>query len=382
MSDGQNAKWGWIYYGTTVCCGTVATMAVKAMSSLTAPIPGTTPEFKDYFQHPYMMTYFMFIGEFLCLPIFYLNRLFGAKEEKGKKPGKRINPLLCAIPALCDTITSCLIYNAYNMVAASMIQMFTGIRIIITAILARLYIKNPLHRHHITGLVLIFWGLLFVGLAVFLDISGTSSPLGIFLLIVGYILSPLQFVIEEKLFRSYTLHPLEIIGYEGAAGCVFSSIILIIFQYIPCVRVRQTDEYDTYPQTAFCPYDRMEESNVGFYQILNSGVMFGLMLAVIFTLSAFNCTSQGVTKHLSSTARATVSVVQTTLVWLISITLAWESFLWLQLVGFVIGTCGAVMYNEVYVPSILGLNYNTKENKALRLEWKKDKLSDDSPPPS
>jgi len=367
MGDEKSAKWGWIYYGSTICLGTVASMAVKAMSTETAPIPGTHPEFRDYFQHPYMLTFCMFIGEVLCLPIFYLNRaIFPTSDQKSAQ--KRINPLLCAIPALCDTVVSALIYNAYNLAAVSMVQMTTGIRIIATAILARLYLKNPLHRHHIIGLTLIFIGLFFVGLAAYSDTSGSSSPLGILFLIIGYIISPIQFVIEEALFRNYTLHPLEIISYEGGAGCVFSAIILIIFQQIPCERVRQTGDYDTYPQTAHCPYGRMEESTIGIYQLLNDNKMLLLMIIVIISLAVFNFSGQGVTKHLSSTARTTVSVIQTAVVWLISISLGWEGFLLLQLIGFIIGTIGTIIYNEIYVPSIFGFDKNTKANKAKRDE--------------
>ncbi len=366
MSQEKSTKWGIIYYATTVCVGIGASLAIKTMSTVTAPIPGANPEFRDYFQHPYMMSFFMFIGEYLCLPTFYLNRLIFKPKEDSKAPQKRINPLLCAIPALCDIVASSLVYIAYNLVAVSIIQMFTGVRIIVTAVCARAFLGNKLHRHHYAAFGFIVVGLLCVSYAVSTDTSSTTNPLGVIVLIIAYALMPIQMVIEEKLFRDYTLHPLEAIGYEGAAGIVYSIIMLLIFQQIPCTKSRQQGDYDTFPQTAMCPYGRLEESRVGMYQIMNSGTMFGLMLATIFTLCAFNSTSLGVTKHLSSTTRTTVSVVQTAILWAISIMIGWEGFLWMQLIGFLLATWGVVLYNEVYVPPIKNFDYNTKKNIAAR----------------
>ena len=313
MSEDKSSKWGWIYYGSTLLAGTISSIATKSMSKKTAPLPGHDPPFQDYFQHPYMLTFCMFLGEFLCLPIFYINRAC-CKSKADDSEKKRINPFLCAIPALCDTVGSAFIYNAYNIAAISIIQMLSGVRIILTAILSVIFLKAKLYVHHIVGLILIFSGLLLVGFAVYLDESASSSFLGVIFVVLGYTTAPIQFVIEEFMFRKYTLHPLEIIGYESSAGCVYSIIILIVFQQITCTRVRQEGEYNTYPQTAHCPYGRLEESTVGLYQVRNSLTMLMLMIIVIITLCIFNFTSQGVTKHLSGTARSTVSVIQTVII--------------------------------------------------------------------
>eukprot|EP00826_Nyctotherus_ovalis_P040588 TRINITY_DN4015_c0_g3_i7.p2 TRINITY_DN4015_c0_g3~~TRINITY_DN4015_c0_g3_i7.p2 ORF type:complete len:376 (-),score=87.61 TRINITY_DN4015_c0_g3_i7:968-2095(-) len=369
MGDEKSPKWGWIYYGATLCAGTISSIATKAMSKKAAPVPMNGGMFVDYFQHPYMLTFGMFLSEFLCLPIFYINQLFARKKRSG---GKRINPFLCAIPAFCDALASALTYNAYNLAAVSIVQMLTGIRILFTAILSRIFLKSKLYVHHIVGLIIIILGLILVGLALYLSKDANSSFLGIFFLIIAYCITPIQIVIEEAMFKSYTLHPLEIIGYEASAGCFISSLMLIIFQFIPCTRVRQEGEYDTYPQTAHCPYNRMEESNVGLYQLANSMPLLGIMIIVIITLCIFNFASQGITKHLSGNTKATVSVIQTAIVWVIGLIIGWENFLVLQLIGFIVGTIGVIIYNEIYVPPIWGFDYNTKENIAKREENEAD----------
>ena len=365
MGDEKNPKWGWIYYCATLCAGTISSLATKALSRKSAPIPLVNASYADYFQHPYMLTFGMFLGEFMCLPLFYIHQLlFGKKETKDK--GKRINPFLCAIPAFCDTVGSIFVYNAYNLTAVSIIQMLTGVRIIFTALLSGVLLKSKLYIHHIIGLILITLGLLLVGLAVYINKNDDSRFLGILFLVLGYIIFPIQIVIEEAMFKNYNLHPLEIIGYESSAGCIFSIIVLIIFQFIPCTRVRQEGNYDTYPQTALCPYDRLEDSNVGLYQLGQSSSLLAIAILVIVTLCIFNFASQGITKHLSGTTKATVSVIQTVIVWIIGLVLEWETFLELQLIGFIVGTAGVVIYNEIYVPPISGLDYNTKANIAKR----------------
>eukprot|EP00826_Nyctotherus_ovalis_P040589 TRINITY_DN4015_c0_g5_i1.p1 TRINITY_DN4015_c0_g5~~TRINITY_DN4015_c0_g5_i1.p1 ORF type:complete len:283 (-),score=50.10 TRINITY_DN4015_c0_g5_i1:356-1204(-) len=251
--------------------GTVSSVATKGMSKVSAPVPMNGGMFVDYFQHPYMLT----LGVFLCRPIFYINQLLFPKKIKGK----RINLFLCAIPAFCDALASALTYNAYNLTAVSIVQMFTGIRILVTAIS---HFALSLYVYHIVGLIVIILGLVLVGLAIYLSRDANTSLLGIFFLVIAYCITPVQIVVEEAMFRNYTLHPLEIIGYEGSAGCFIVSI----------TRVRQEGEYDTYPQTAHCPYNRMEESNVGLYQLANSLPLLGIMIAVIIALCIVNFASQ------------------------------------------------------------------------------------------
>ncbi len=357
-----------IYYLLTVVFGTLCSMATKGMNMTTAPLPGTSPEFVDYFQHPYMMTFLMFVAEFLCLPVFHLSRLFNKPDPEKEKKLRRVNPLLCAVPALCDTVGAALVYNGYNFAGASVVQMFTGVRIILTALLAWLFVGMKLYRHRIVGLIIILVGLGLISAGVMLDQHDSTSALGLLMLIIGYVFSPIQYVIEEKLFKDYDINPLECVGYEGAAGIVYAGIMLIVMQYIPCTRIYLQGEYNTYPQVAFCPYYRMEESAVGMYQIFSSGSMLLLVIVVVATLCAFNFTGQGVTKHLSSTARTTVSVIQTCVVWILCLIVQWEHFIWLQLIGFIVGTVGTILYNEIYVPSFLGLDRDTAKNIEKRRE--------------
>lgn len=54
-----------------------------------------------------------------------------------------------------------------------------------------------------------------------------------------------------------------------------------------------------------------------------------------------------ITKRISSTTRATIDSCRTFFIWLVSLALGWETFIALQVVGFVILVLGTFVYNEV-----------------------------------
>jgi drug/metabolite transporter (DMT)-like permease len=77
-----------------------------------------------------------------------------------------------AIPAVFDIIASTLNNVALTMVAGSVCQMMRGLKIAITAFMSVLFLKRKLYRHHWSSVVVIFVGLILVGVAV---LTGSNS---------------------------------------------------------------------------------------------------------------------------------------------------------------------------------------------------------------
>lgn len=77
-----------------------------------------------------------------------------------------------AIPAIFDIIASTLNNVALTMVAGSVYQMMRGLKIAITAFMSVLFLKRKLYRHHWSSVVVIFVGLILVGVAV---LTGSNS---------------------------------------------------------------------------------------------------------------------------------------------------------------------------------------------------------------
>lgn len=124
----------------------------------------------------------MFLGEFFCWAFYFGKRQFFKGNEAEmealvttKRRPTNINPMLLAIPATCDFMASTLMFVALTMVPASVYQMMRGIIVVITAMLAMIFLGRKQYRHHWTGIILIVGGVFIVGLVA---VKGGSSSEG------------------------------------------------------------------------------------------------------------------------------------------------------------------------------------------------------------
>ena len=67
----------------------------------------------------------------------------------------------------------------------------------------------------------------------------------------------------------------------------------------------------------------------------------------IVSIAFFNFAGLSVTKEMSATTRMVLDSVRTFVIWIVSLSLAWQKFNWLQLVGFIILLIGMCLYNDV-----------------------------------
>jgi hypothetical protein len=54
------------------------------------------------------------------------------------------------------------------------------------------------------------------------------------LIIISLLFNGFFFVYEQKLFKKYHLHPLQVVGYEGLFGLSIYLVFLPISNFIPC----------------------------------------------------------------------------------------------------------------------------------------------------
>ena len=338
------------------------------MSKIEALISDKGSPVRDYFQHPAIFTFLMFVGEFLCFPLYHIIRLFQEEKKTRKKP---LNIFMCAIPGICDILGSTLAYLGQNIMASSLSSMLGGFRIIVVALFSRVFFKKILYKHHIVGILLIFIGLIIVGFNAYLDDEQESSALGFVFLILSFMVTPIQIVIEEALFKEYEINPIQLIAYEGMTGVIISGILIFIYQEIPCTRSTKSGRSDVYPESAFCPYFRFEDYNVAINQIKDKPKIWNYMFASIISLCCVNFSSVALTKYLTGTIRSMFNVVYMGIIWTRNILIGNEQFNVIQLIGYIVSASGILMYNEFYVPSMFKLDYNTKENIKKREKYKK-----------
>jgi len=236
--------------------------------------------------------------------------------------------------------------------------MLRGAIVIITAILAVVFLKKKQYRHHITSLAVIFFGLLIVGVSSVLEADGSkkkkstsSMSLGITLLLIAQCFAGTQFVVEEKILGNYYLNPMQVVGWEGFFGFTFYLIALPILQFIPCTRD---------PDAHFCPFNYLEDSVIGIEQMGQNGLILGCALGMIFTIALFNFFGVATTKYASAPQRSTVDTSRTVLIWIFFLSFAIkgaeESFHWLELIGFIFLVIGTLVYNEIVIVPYFGFD--------------------------
>ena len=114
--------------------------------------------------------------------------------------------------------------------------MIRGSIVLITSLLSVIFLKRKLKFHHYVGLVLVLTGVFIVGITCWLKDSsdGKINPLGIFLLLGSQLFIGANYVLEEKIFEKYSIHPMKLIGYEGLWASIMCIILLVVLQFIDC----------------------------------------------------------------------------------------------------------------------------------------------------
>jgi multidrug transporter EmrE-like cation transporter len=325
------------------------------------------------FEHPYVQLLTMFLGEHLCIYVYYfqkwqLVKQYGSEQaspgmQKAVAEGMKtnINPLILAIPMLCDCAASTLLLIAYINIPASIAQMMGGFVVFIVAIMSIIFLKRILYRHHWLGMSLIFTGICMVATTAIIYKGGADAEgnavLGVSFMVGSILIQGVQFIVEEKLLGSYYLSPMYAVGWEGITGSIFSGFLLLIFQYIPC------------SVEGICNGGKVENSRFAFEQIGASSELIVLLIANIILVGAMNGLGMAVTKYASAANRVTLQQSKTVIVWIFFLIKkggGHEKFYGLQLGGFIVMLAGVVLYNEIAAIPILGFNQYTKAAIAAR----------------
>lgn len=122
----------------------------------------------------------------------------------------------------------------------------------------------------------------------------------------------------------YSVAPLVAVGWEGFFGAL--SIILMM-PFFPILR-------PTLPPA----YESFFDLSRGLTQMLNTPTVLWSGVAIAISISLFNFFGLSVTRHVSATARSLTDTCRTLSIWIISLGLGWERFMFpislLQVTGF------------------------------------------------
>src|ERR1700761_8875110 len=68
--------------------------------------------------------------------------------------------------------------------------------------------------------------------------------------------------------------------------------------------------------------------------------------------SGFNFFGLSVTRTVSATSRSTIDTCRTLFIWIVSLGLGWETFKWLQVLGFALLVYGTFLFNDLVRPPL------------------------------
>nr|XP_054508924.1 solute carrier family 35 member F6 [Agelaius phoeniceus] len=355
--------------------GSINTLAAKWADNFSAPGCDGTEEHK--FQHPFLQAAGMFLGEFSCLPVFYLLLLRDRRRadrdrdqdrdgdgDPAPAPSRPFNALLFLPPALCDMAGTSIMYVALNMTSASSFQMLRGSLIIFTGLLSVAFLGRRLEWSHWAGIVLTILGLALVGMA---DLRGNPGGAGHgladvitgdLLILLAQAIVSIQMVLEEKFIFSHDVHPLRAVGTEGLFGFSILALLLVPLSFIPAGRLSGN------------PRGVLEDPADAWCQIRREPLILAALLGNVGSISFFNFAGISVTRELSATTRTVLDSLRTLLVWALSLALRWERFHALQIPGFALLLAGAALYNGLHralrsAGSAGGSGSDSQEREAL-----------------
>ncbi|CAN8096574.1 unnamed protein product [Discula destructiva] len=277
-----------------------------------------------------------------------------ASEETLK--GWRV--LLLALPAICDILGTTLMNCGLLLVAASIYQMTRGALVLFVGLFSVVFLKRHLHLFQWISLGGVVLGVAVVGLAgaIWPDqkqkqhADGSSSSFlaaevgteallaigGVVMIAGAQIFTATQFVLEEWLLERSTIDPIRVVGWEGVFGFSVTLLGMIVLHFA----IGRSDS------GRHGPFDMVDGWNqwTGNPKVLISSIL------IMFSIGGFNFFGLSVTRSVSATARSTIDTCRTLFIWIVSLGLGWETFKWLQIVGFVLLVYFTFLFNGIVSP--------------------------------
>jgi hypothetical protein len=239
--------------------------------------------------------------------------------------------------------------------------------------MTKIFLKNPIYRHHYLSIFIILGGLVCVGLSTKNSntISSNEVITGIFLTLGGQFFASLQFVFEEVLIKKKNISSYKIMGYEGLNGSIICGFFLLIFQFTDCKVNVEVKNFAFWVCNQTSDGDWKIEDIVSASKKLVNDIY--LLLCVILMFIAYSTMVYSgicISYYSTSASRAVSDSLRSILVWIFFL-LPFngdhkEKFISLQLVGFLIIILGNLLYNEIITIPLFKLDYYTRKKMEKR----------------
>ncbi|KAH8909709.1 hypothetical protein BR93DRAFT_909187 [Coniochaeta sp. PMI_546] len=275
----------------------------------------------------------------------------GHRKDPNALRGWRV--LLLSLPAICDILGTTLMNAGLLLVAASIYQMTRGALVLFVGLFSVVFLRRKLHLFQWLSLVGVMTGVAIVGLAGALwpdpkkveahgtgqaDVSADTlrAIAGVLMIAGAQIFTATQFVLEEWILERTEIEPIVVVGWEGLFGFVVTVLGMIVLHF--AVGRTEAGRYG--------PFDMVE----GWRQVTHNRAVALSSLAIMVSIGGFNFFGLSVTRTVSATSRSTIDTCRTLFIWIVSLGLGWETFKWLQVVGFALLVYFTFLFNGLVQP--------------------------------
>ncbi|KAH6985090.1 hypothetical protein BKA56DRAFT_582281 [Ilyonectria sp. MPI-CAGE-AT-0026] len=366
--------------------------------------PDDKPSDRVFFEQPVLQTAQMFIGEMGCWLVVGLMALWrrvsssGTPTEQGYEAvntndtsdptaeedndrtkllrsskgsllkGYRV--LLLALPAICDICGTTLMNAGLLMVAASIYQMTRGALVLFVGLFSVMFLGRRLWLFQWISLLGVVLGVAVVGLAGVIspdkkpesphqDESETEAGLsdavrtivGVLLIAGAQIFTATQFVLEEWILENSPIEPIRVVGWEGIFGFTVTLLAMVVLHL--SIGITDAGRYGT--------FDIVE----GWRQVTENKQVLMSSILIMISIGGFNFFGLSVTRSVSATSRSTIDTCRTLFIWIVSLGLGWESFKWLQILGFALLVYFTFVFNGIVQPPLKSLRIDEEIEELL-----------------
>ncbi|CAD6590759.1 MAG: hypothetical protein ASARMPREDX12_004722 [Alectoria sarmentosa] len=306
-------------------------------------------------------------------------------DDRRELVGWRI--ILLALPACCDIAGTTLMNVGLLFVAASIYQMTRGALVLFVGLFSVMFLHRKLHLYQWSALFIVVLGVAVVGLAGAIAPNPQAQPeprsiveasllfaraavkdfkttarstealwtiIGVLMIALAQIFTATQFVLEEWILEQYALEPLKVVGWEGLFGFIVTVIGMIILHLV----VGRTEQGRN-------GYFDAEE---GWREMTHNKAIAVSSVLIMISIGGFNFFGLSVTRTVSATARSTIDTCRTLFIWIVSLGLGWETFKWLQILGFALLVYGTFLFNDIVSPPLKSCIKKRKEEALLAEE--------------
>ena len=292
-------------------------------------------------------------------------------NDDSRRPLVGTRVFLLALPACCDITGTTLMNVGLLFVAASIYQMTRGALVLFVGLFSVVFLRRKLYLYQWSALFIVVLGVGIVGLAgalaphdtlkpdsdsvpqsVLLSIRAASEEIkavastpaavqtiiGVLMIAAAQIFTATQFVLEEWILEHYALEPIKVVGWEGVFGFVVTVLGMIILH----LAVGRTE------RGRYGYFDAKE----GWREVVEYKAVAITSILTMISIGGFNFFGISVTRSVSATARSTIDTSRTLFIWIVSLALGWETFKWLQIVGFALLVYGTFLFNDIVRPPL------------------------------